>query len=385
MSGAILFKGDEAERLGSLSERPTRLSDSQLLWADIDRSDGVSAEDVAEAFGLNDATRDRLASSEGRPIFQDCGRYIHVTTYSPCEEPGKEDELIALECVVGENWVVTAHDQPVEVLQDFAERVSGSGDTGTLDGPAFLATLLEWVLGAYSGAFERLEERLEEFDVQAMRGRGADEDIEKLVEMRREVGILRRALAAHRSALTALTHPELEALGDTASGERFQSLLIRFESTLQEARDAREAIVGSFDALLARTGHRTNHEGAHAHVSDPPSWRASSGHHGDEFQGRAIRGQLDLLRRHRTHPCDRTHNSRRGEATQLDLDGHAQSSTDLSIGGAYSRPSPAFGKKAFSIASAALPGILDAGTNHRHAYHRARRSQNSCPSQTPQH
>jgi Mg2+ and Co2+ transporter CorA len=39
----------------------------------------------------------------------------------------------------------------------------------------------------------------------------------------------------------------------------FQSLLIRFESTVQEARDAREAIVGSFDVLLARTGHRTNH------------------------------------------------------------------------------------------------------------------------------
>jgi magnesium transporter len=259
MSGAILFQGDEVEHLGSLSDRPRRLTGSQLLWVDIDRSDGVSADDVAEAFGLDETTRNRLASSEGRPVFQDCRRYIHVTTYSPCEEPGKEDDLIALECVVGENWVVTAHDQPVEVLEEFAERVSGSGDTGTLDGPAFLATLLEWVLGAYSGAFERLEERLEEFDVQAMRGRGADEDIEKLVEMRREVGVLRRALAAHRSALTALTHPELEALGDTASGERFQSLLIRFESTVQEARDAREAIVGSFDVLLARTGHRTNH------------------------------------------------------------------------------------------------------------------------------
>ena len=27
---------------------------------------------------------------------------------------------------------------------------------------------------------------------------------------------------------------------------------------MQEARDAREAIVGSFDVLIARTGHRTN-------------------------------------------------------------------------------------------------------------------------------
>lgn len=167
--------------------------------------------------------------------------------------------MIALECVVGENWVITAHDRPVKVLQDFAEQVSGSGDTGALDGPAFLATLLEWVLGAYSAAFERIEQRLEEFDIEAMRGRGADEDIERLVEMRREVGTLRRALAAHRLALTALTHPELEALGSHASGERFQTLLQRFESTVQEARDAREATVGSFDVLIARTGHRTNH------------------------------------------------------------------------------------------------------------------------------
>ena len=123
----------------------------------------------------------------------------------------------------------------------------------------FLATLLEWVLGAYSAAFERLEERLEDFDVHAMRGQGADEDIGTLVEMRQQVGVLRRALAADRSALTVLTHPELEALGNNASGERFHSLLLRFESTVQEARDVRESIVGSFEVLIARTGHRTDH------------------------------------------------------------------------------------------------------------------------------
>jgi magnesium transporter len=257
VSGAILFDRDQVERLDHLSERPRRLKGSKLLWVDIDRADDERVHDVAAAFDLDDATRERLVTSGGRAVFHDFGRYIHVTTYSPCE--ANEEDLVALECVVGENWVITAHDRPVEVLEEFAERVSGSGDTGGLDGPAFLATLLEWVLGAYSAAFERLEERLEEFDVQAMRGHGADRDIEHLVEMRREVGVLRRALAAHRSALVALTHPELEALGNSASGERFQSLLRRFESTVQEARDARESIVGSFELLIARTGHHTNH------------------------------------------------------------------------------------------------------------------------------
>ena len=203
------------------------------------------------------STRDCLADSEDRAIFRDHGRYIHVTTYAPNEDD--EGKLHSLECVVGENWVVTAHDEPIPVLEEFAERVSGSGDTGSLDGPGFLATLLEWVLGSYSAAFERIEQRLEEFDIEAMRGNGeADRDIERLIEMRREVGNLRRALAAHRSALVSLTHPELEALGDHDSGEQFAvaSAAIRVDGA--GSRDARDAIVGSFDVLIARDGHRTN-------------------------------------------------------------------------------------------------------------------------------
>jgi len=256
MTDAILFDQDSVEHLDHLDDRP-RLSGSKLLWVDVDRSDGASPEEVAEAFDLDAHTRDCLARSKNKAFFVDHGRYIHATTFAPRED--EEGELHPLECVVGENWVVTAHDDPIPVLEEFAERVSGSGDTGSLDGPGFLAALLQWVLGAYSAAFERIEERLEKFDAQAMRGDGdPEEEIERLIELRRQVGELRRALAAHRSALVALTHPELEALGDNASKERFKSLLARFESTVQEARDAREAIVGSFDVLIARGGHRTN-------------------------------------------------------------------------------------------------------------------------------
>lgn len=255
---AILFDRKQVDRLDELPRRPERLNGSKLLWVDIDRRGNGEVAEIAQKFDLDESTTARLKSSEsGRAVFHDFGRYIHVTTYSPCDD---DADLIALECVVGKNWVITARDQPVAVLQEFADRVSGSGDTGVLDGPAFLATLLEWVLGAYSAAFERLEQRLEEFDVQAMRGQGrAEHDIEELIEERRTVGVLRRALSAHRSALTALTHPELEALANDASGERFQSLMRRFEATVQEARDARESIVGSFDVLIARTGYRTNH------------------------------------------------------------------------------------------------------------------------------
>jgi magnesium transporter len=256
MSDAILFDRDRVDHLDSLAARPRRLRGRMLLWVDLHRGSEITSDQVADAFDLDDGTQASLAHPCERPAFDDHGRYIHVTTYAPDEDD--LGELHPVECVVGDNWVVTAHDRRVPVLEEFANRVSGSGDTGSLDGPSFLAALLEWVLGAYTAAFERMEQRLEEFDVHAMRGQGADEDIELLVDMRLQLGKLRRALAAHRTALVALTHPELEALGDHASGERFQSLFTRFEATLQEARDVREAIVGSFDVLIARGGHQTN-------------------------------------------------------------------------------------------------------------------------------
>jgi magnesium transporter len=256
MSDAILFDRDQIEHLDALSDCPRRLNGSMLLWVDVHRGSDFRAAEVAEAFGLDDETRGYLANPNERPVFSDHGRYIHITAYAPRgDEAG---ELHALECVIGENWAVTSHDRPIPILEEFAALVSGSGDTGTLDGPRFLAALLDWVLGSYTAAFERIEQRLEEFDVRAMRGQGSDEDIEVLVEMRLELGTLRRALAAHRPTLVALMHPELGALNTEASGERFRSLFTRFESTLQEGRDAREAIVGSFDVLIATGGHHTN-------------------------------------------------------------------------------------------------------------------------------
>jgi magnesium transporter len=259
MNRAILFNRERVRHLERLADRPRRLRGSQLLWVDVEQVTREDIDQIASVFELDQETRVCLEkhSVDEEMVFYDAGRYIHVTTYVPDE--GDEGELIALECVVSENWVVTVHEAPIPVLAEFADRVSGSGDTGSLDGPGFLAALLEWVLGAYSAAFERIEERLEEFDIQAMRGDAeAERDIEQLVQMRSEVGNLRRALAGHRFALVSLTHPELEALGDHNSSDQFQSLLTRFEATAQEARDARDAIVGSFDVLIARGGHRTN-------------------------------------------------------------------------------------------------------------------------------
>jgi Mg2+ and Co2+ transporter CorA len=252
-----LFDGERTKPLDGLDDIPRRIGNSSLLWIDA----GVPSEDdarrIAEALDLDDDAVTVLTRDGRTNRFHDGGRFVAVTLEAP--EAETVDSVVQVGCIVGKHWVVTCHAKRIAVLDEFAELAEGSGPTGELDGPSFLAALVAWVLNAYDAQFDHLEEELEALDEDAMRGRGApDGHIESLVGLRRRAGKLRRALSTHRAALLALTHPELEALGDEVSAKRFQELISSYETTMQTARDTRMSIVSSFDVVIARTGQRTN-------------------------------------------------------------------------------------------------------------------------------
>ncbi len=146
------------------------------------------------------------------------------------------------------------------MVNDFRERVEGGGEIGILDAPSFLAVLLGWVVTSYLQAFDRIETELEEFDVRVLRSprRDAEQEIGVLVEIRQRVGRLRRPLALHRDLFAALSEAEFDLVSTEDSAERFSQLAVKTDASLTAARDAKDAINGSFDVLIARTEHRTN-------------------------------------------------------------------------------------------------------------------------------
>ena len=58
--------------------------------------------------------------------------------------------------------------------------------------------------------------------------------------------------------LLALTKPELGGVKTEAHKERFEKLRSQLEGVVESARDSRDSVVGSFDVVIARAGHRTN-------------------------------------------------------------------------------------------------------------------------------
>ena len=256
MATALLFDRDRVAEVDDWTVSLPKIGRSAILWIDLEKPTYDDVAQLVETFGLEAETAEELQSKHAGPRLVDHGRYLHVTAIGLSDRR----ETARVDCLVSDRWLLTLHDESVEVVNRFRELAEGSGSVGLLDGLGFMANLLEWALSSYFDAFEALEQDLEEIDANAMSGKASvnDKVLAGLVEMRREVGRLRRALVSHREVVLALTRPELGAIASSDSAERFALLRERLEEAVQASRDTRESIVGSFDVLLASTGQRTN-------------------------------------------------------------------------------------------------------------------------------
>jgi len=256
MSDALLFSEEKVEEIDGWPELLDRLGPTSLLWIDLERPSEEEVDRLAKALEFDGDSVRRLTGDESSPYLCDCGSYLHVTG---CVPRGEGRALERVECLVSKSWVVTVRDGPVEVVDELRERAEGAGEVGRLDGLGFLADILTWVLEGYLRAFEAIDVALEKLDGEAMQGNASHEhSLPRLVEIRAEIGRLRRTLVAHRGVLLALTRPELGGISTAESGERFQSLLDRLTEVTQAARDSRESVVGSFDVLMTQVNQRTN-------------------------------------------------------------------------------------------------------------------------------
>ena len=259
MVSAYLFDQRRGERIEAWQDALRGLSESQMLWLDLQDSSEKEESKVREALHLSG--EDSFAEADENPSLEQCDSYLRVDAVAVSDASGNSSaETVALSCFIGENWILTVHASELGVVNDFRERAEGGGEIGILDAPSFLEVLLGRVVTSYLQAFDKLEADLEEFDLRVLRStrRNAEEEIGILIEIRQRVGRLRRSLALHRDLFAALTEAEFDPVSTEESAERFGQLAVKTDAALAAARDAKEAINGSFDVLIARTEHRTN-------------------------------------------------------------------------------------------------------------------------------
>ena len=252
---AILWRPDghdEEIDLGDSKRR--RLSKDELLWVDCESPTDGERENVKKALGLSDDASEALSGEPSGPDARVLEGAVEIVVLSLAD--GKKTEPVPLQILMGREWILTRHDQPLRFLETHRERLREEREVGLLQPVEFLVTLLDWHVDSYFAAADELERRVDELDDAALR---RDDDLlQLLVAMRRRIAKVRRLVGRHREVFAELARPDFLADLDERQSRAIQHEAERLTRASEAVAHVREMLIGTFDVHMTRTAQRTN-------------------------------------------------------------------------------------------------------------------------------
>ncbi len=162
-----------------------------------------------------------------------------------------------LHILIGQDWALTWHPEPIAFLDEHHERIQDQREVGSLTPVLLLVAMLDWHLDTFYAAADRLEQEVDELDEVALRGEEKNV-LERLVDMRRRIARVRRLLNLHRDMYSELGRPDFKPDIDGREAEALASLIHRLERATDAVANAREMLIGTFDVHMTSTAQRTN-------------------------------------------------------------------------------------------------------------------------------
>jgi Mg2+ and Co2+ transporter CorA len=251
---AFLYDAAAEDKQVQVSSRLAKdLSKDQLLWIDVDVESKGAVKQVRD---LLDLDADDLGHEQRLPVRQQAESFSF--TLPSLRSSEQDAELTDLTCVVSERWLVTAHSGQLAFVDAFDEHVRSDSTLGVLDGPGFLASLLEWELNEYFLAIDAVQREIDRIEEGILVEKSSERSLARLVEQRRRVTYLRGGLTPHRYVYSTLAHPSFDVVSGSDAAADFALLSERLEQAVQAAEGARDTIVGGVDLYMSQTAQRTN-------------------------------------------------------------------------------------------------------------------------------
>ena len=253
------FDADRDDRELSLDEAiASRPKSRQLIWIDVLGAIAPGDMDaLGKRFDFDDATKRVLETATGRPNLAVHGSYFHLCVAA---EPGIKrvpDELW-LDIVSSREVVITRHAGALQLLDEVDQRIKSDTTVGAVEGPEFVAVLLDAVVTSYFEAVDRVDDEIDEMDSSALRDSVQKDILDDLVRLRRRISWLRRTITRQRTVFASLSGPDMRQLVGADANEDLQAVTSRFDAAVGSVESSREALLGSFEVFMTRTAQRTN-------------------------------------------------------------------------------------------------------------------------------
>jgi Mg2+ and Co2+ transporter CorA len=255
---AFLYDATGTDREVKLdAELVNSLHDRQLLWVDVGQFTEAEIRSIGALFSLSRESVSALLRPGRRPRLDNYGAYFQLNVETIQEADGKYS-VIELNFIMGENLIVTVHQDDVAFLASFDRRIKGDSELGELDAPSFLAALLDWHVTSYFRLIDLVEAQIDRIDAHALKPRHTRDLLSELARLRQRVAFIRRRLTPHREVYAAMARPDFHLQSTTEVDSHYIALNDRLDRAIEAIENARELLVGSFDMFTTQTTLRTN-------------------------------------------------------------------------------------------------------------------------------
>ena len=150
--------------------------------------------------------------------------------------------------------MLTSHQEPVEFLEDFDDRLRGESNVDQFGSAGFLSALLTEQLLTYSRQLEPTVKEIDHLEQLVLCDR-VDEGklLRQLVAITQRIARLRLWLTPHREIYERLAQPNFsQLLPDSAAEELFPALVDRLDRTLADMDTTRQMLPSCVDLSLCR-------------------------------------------------------------------------------------------------------------------------------------
>ena len=238
----------------------SHLTDDQLLWLDLASTSRASIATIVSKLSVPQVTVDRLLMPDAPLRLDNYGEFFSLSVMAIVNEAkaAKPIQSTRVIFLVGNSWLVSIHDGPVQFITGFRAQDKGDTNIGQLSPALLLSALLDWHLSAFLEQVSHIESSADRLDESILKGIETRAFLGKLVKIRSRVSTLRRLLAEQRGAIYGLSRPDITLLtGERAKGQ-MEQIAARFDRAIDEVERSRDVIIGSFDLFTTLTAQTTN-------------------------------------------------------------------------------------------------------------------------------
>ncbi len=195
-----------------------------------------------------------------RPKIEDYGDYVYVLFHAPSPTPRDDDpetlDLVELDILLGQNYLVTHHAQGSRALDEIY-RDALRTQRAIKRGSAWLAhAVLDRVVDDYIPLLDRLDDEIGVLEHEVLSDSGQDV-LKRIFAVKRQLQQLRRVTIHQKEVLYRLSRGEFDEIPETLV-PFFRDIYDHFARVSDLADSYRELIAGTFEAHLSVQSNKMN-------------------------------------------------------------------------------------------------------------------------------